>query len=418
MRRALLAACCLAAAGGGEASHRTPSVRSGAITPAIRAHGSRTTPAACRRRAALGPGAAVPSSDLGAVHFLTASVGVGLSSAFVWCSVRRRSQIVAENEMAARVWLVVTHDAGRTWRTTGTAPSLGETARGPVAEQVAATSTRAVWVLGSRGRLVWTGDGGASWHSSARAGPEVALAQSAHRIWAAGCAEAVFSCRPTLSRLTLAHGSWQPVGLPRTAAAQGVQLLAPSDAVVVLNVVRYGASGSDLLSTQDAGRHWSARADPRPRWMPGIDCGNLAAAGPENWWLICTNPGGMNQGAQALEHTADAGRAWRAVATISERGPRRRLGAVPTSNPVGLGAGSTADLWWPASVGPLLESRDGGVTWGVAAGVDSGGYQFSSFDVLARDRAWFLTPTVGLWRTTDGAHWRRVRGGQARTSAR
>ena len=50
---------------------------------------------------------------------------------------------------------------------------------------------------------------------------------------------------------------------------------------------------------------------------------------------------------------------------------------------------------------------DGGTTWTDVPGIDPEGVP-AAFDVLSPKDAWLLAAGQGLWRTTDGRHWRAV----------
>jgi hypothetical protein len=210
-------------------------------------------------------------------------------------------------------------------------------------------------------------------------------------------------CRLVLERKRLPHGLWTRLPLPNLVSDPYPELVAPSDDVVVLHVAPFGDARGELVWSTDAGLHWRRQTDPSRVDGPRLACGDLAAASSSEWWLLCWLPGGMNHSANALRRTRDGGHTWTIVS--AERNlPASPSAAIPAVNPVSLAAGSPTRLWFTGSVCCLSESSDGGATWTTVPLNTDGA--LTSFDVLSARQAWLLAIGQGLWRTTDGTHWR------------
>ena len=349
-------------------------------------HASAVAPAACG--GASRPPAAVSPSRLGAVDFLSAEVGVGLTAPTHGCGAT----------------LAVTRDGGRHWLTEGT-PLPGPPSGVP-AEHVAATSTVRAWASTGAGPLMATTTGGDSWTVQPVPGPIVAVDISGPTLWALGCPHTNnVSCRPVLARRRVAGGEWRRLPLPRLDSDPDPELAPASASTVLLHLLRPGASGGTLLESSDAGVRWTRPPDPvwrgRPCWGAGF-----VTAGPRDWWLICIGGAAAGSSTKALLHTTDAGVSWHVASQVTSLTAPPRPGAITLAEPDALAAGSPARLWLAAQ-NSLYESDDGGVRWTRARGPNPQGSP-ASFDVLSPTRAWLLAPGQGLWRTTDGRRWRAL----------
>jgi hypothetical protein len=81
-------------------------------------------------------------------------------------------------------------------------------------------------------------------------------------------------------------------------------------------------------------------------------------------------------------------------------------GSIPLQEPSALAAGSDGRLWLSLTNG-LAESDDGGHRWTYPRIVNPYGWE-TMLNVLDANHAWLLAPGAGLWRTTDGLHWRAI----------
>jgi photosystem II stability/assembly factor-like uncharacterized protein len=303
---------------------------------------------------ATSPGATLPACSsavspnrLGAIHFLTRNLGLGLTL--------RASPNCGP-------MLAITHDGGRHWLTEGAA-----LAGNAGVEQLTATSTNDAWAVVGNGRLMSTTDAGATWTAETPRGSVLALALSERAL-------------PQL------------IGLPYP------QLFAREDRTTVI-----GDRGR-LLILRHGGRSLTKR--PEPTWM-GRPCqpAGLAADG-RNWWLICLGGAAAGSSTKALFRTTDGGRRWTVVSQVTSLTAPPRPGAITLQEPNAIAAGSRARLWLAAQ-NNLYESGDGGARWSRVPGPDPQGAP-AAFDVLSPTDVWLLAAGQRLWRTTDGRHWKAL----------
>ncbi len=164
-----------------------------------------------------------------------------------------------------------------------------------------------------------------------------------------------------------------------------------------------------LASTADGGALWSVRSAPAG---PGHMCwqdsaGSFAAAGPDDWWLLCNGAAAAGSSTKALMRSVDAGRAWTVTAAITSLSIPPQAGSLPYQDDAVIAAGTPRRLWI-ATPNTLSTSGDGGTVWSRVL-FNLGGY-LGQFDVLSGTVAWLLAPGAGLWQTTDGMTWRAVGG--------
>ena len=318
-------------------------------------------------------GGPVSPDQLGAIHFLSDRVGVGLTVLPRRCG----------------AMLAVSRDGGRHWRTEGTALAID----GPV-EQMVATSPRDAWAAVEGGRLMSTTDGGATWTTESPRGSVLALAVSGRTVWMLGCLGAPdYDCAAVLLRKTLPDGVW-------TIASPKLTPNPPPDLVVARGRALISETRS-LVTVTDRGRRFTTR--PNPTWM-GRPCfpAGLAAAG-RNSWLLCLGGAAAGSSAKALLHTTDGGRTWTIASQVTSLTAPPQPGAITREEPDALVAASATRLWL-AALNNLFVSSDGGARWSLVRGPNPQGDP-TSFDVLSPTHAWLLAGGQGLWRTTDGRHW-------------
>jgi hypothetical protein len=341
--------------------------------------------ASCTRPVVLRAGESVPAWRLGAIHFLSTRVGVGLTAPSVPCA----TPIEGGYEVGVRrqtTLLAFTGDGGRRWTTRGAA--LPEPPPGVQSEQIVAISREDVWAYSGSWGLMATTTGGENWTVQPVPGPITALAITGPTLWALGCPQRNNAvCHPALSRRRLPNGPWQQVHVPWPASRQFPQVSAPTPQVIL---------------------RWASRPDPS--WM-GRPCSvaEFAATGAENWWVLCLGGAAAGSSTKALLHSTDAGGRWGVASQLTSLTAPPRPGSIPLSEPVALAAGSPTRLWL-SSPNSMAESGDGGTSWTDVAGVNPQGWT-TGFDVLSPTRAWLLAPGQGLWRTSDGSRWYAVGAG-------
>jgi photosystem II stability/assembly factor-like uncharacterized protein len=376
---------------------------------------SRTAAQRCADAARMRSDVALPAWHMGAVQFFSATSGVGLTAETFPCfrPIRGGSQEVGFQRQP--VGLAVTSDGGRSWHVTGTTVPVGPVPDGVVAEQITAFSPADIWAVVGSGRLMATRDGGSDWQAQAVPTPVADLIAADGFVWVVSCRHvarrtSAFGCRPQLWRTRSATASWTRVALPRVTAPDpfAVRFAVTSrDMIIGLTEVSDPPNG-ELLTTRDAGLRWTKRR--APRWEHN-KCDNgaaLTAHAPRTFWLLCIGGGAAGSSAKGLLRSTDAGRTWTTVSAVRSVVQRLRPGSIPLEEPSALAAGSDARLWLSLTNG-LAESNDGGRRWtDVPQAFDTGGWT-TVIDVFSASHAWLLAPGAGLWRTTDGLHWRAIR---------
>lgn len=356
--------------------------------------------------------------QFGAVHFLSARVGIGITAAGFTCPVPAGGGTVTWRWQPQPVRLAVTHDGGRTWRAEGIALAEGSSTAQPIAEQVVAGSTRRVYALTGDGEVLETSNGGITWARQAVARPTFQLAMSSGTVWSLTCpttpnhatAPALIGlrfCRPELERARARGGPWTPVSVPRLTDVVDLRLAVVSNSILVLGIEHAGAGGSsgELLFTLDGGRRWSPERDPTWDRFPCPATAAFAAAAPRMWWLLCLGGAAAGSSTKGLLRSTDNGRTWTTVSQVTSLLTPQPLNSTSISReePDALAAGSSTRLWL-AYENSMGESADGGVTWTGVPDINPEGVA-ASFDVLSSTHAWLAVPGEGLWRTTDGSHW-------------
>ena len=330
---------------------------------------SATAPPAC--------GGAVSPDRLGAIHFLTRDLGLGLT---------------LRASPRCGPMLAVTRDGGRQWLTEGTA-----LAGNAGVEQLTATSTDDAWAVVGNGRLMSTTDAGATWRVQTPRGRVLALARSGRALWILDClGGSDATCVSVLVRKALPDGVWT-IASPKLAPNPPPRFVLAGRRAVI------GESGT-LVVVSDRGQRFAERPDPTWMGRPCLPAG-LAAAGAAGGCCasVARPPAAARRPCSTRPTGANAGSIASQVTSLTAPPPP---GAITLEEPDAIAAGSRARLWLAAQ-NNLYESGDGGVRWSRVPGPDPQGYP-AAFDVLSPTHAWLLAAAQGLWRTTDGRHWKAL----------
>jgi photosystem II stability/assembly factor-like uncharacterized protein len=317
---------------------------------------------------------AVSPNRLGAIHFLTRNVGLGLTLPAPHCG----------------PMLAISRDGGRDWVTEGT-PLAGESR----VEHLIASSAQDAWAAVGNGRLMSTTDAGAMWAAETPRGQTVALALAGRTLWMLECFGPADTCSSVLLRKPLPGGVWT---LSSPKLAHGI-----SAAVALAGARTLLVSAEDqIVIIRGGGRRITEIPDPT--WM-GQSCNTPAAlaAARGSWWLLCLGGAAAGSSDKALLRTTDGGRRWTIASQVTSLTAPPQPGAITREEPDALVAASPKRLWL-AALNNLFVSKDGGERWSSVQGPNPQGYP-ASFDVLSSTHAWLLAAGQGLWRTTDGRHW-------------
>ena len=225
---------------------------------------SASTAARCRKPTSLPAGAAVQAWRLGVIRFVSPDEGLALTAPQIECEVPLGDGRGTEVYFQAQpVRLATTSDAGRHWVTSGT--ELPAAPQSTAVEQVAAVDGARTWVVSRTGKLLVTGNAGATWSAQSLPAPVVAAASAGGWLWALSCPPVTSnSCRPAVERMKLPAGTWTATrpGWPASLLEPQLDVLSATAAVVVLQ-----GTGSSR-----AGQHRAAapgdRAEPA-REQPG-----------------------------------------------------------------------------------------------------------------------------------------------------
>jgi photosystem II stability/assembly factor-like uncharacterized protein len=338
------------------------------------------------------PGATCPArvqaAALSSITFFDASYGLGLWSQGSRCGAR----------------LALTADAGKTWQVTG-ARLPGPASDFSVTVNTAFLSPRLGWVAGG-GILDVTRDGGAHWAEVHLGGKILRISAFGDSLWAfvAPCAADPGRCRYRLDAITVTGNTWQEVGrLPAALGNYGplvVARLSARRALVAMGQV----SRTPAYLTTDGGRTWAPVDACLPHLYSPIA---LAATGTRDAWVLCLGGAGAGRSAKSVLRSTDGGRKWQLIAE-----DRSLVTGAPQPVPTDDGdvlAVPSQDVLWFAGVNLMWGSLDGGRRWSRVAGTSFGGAgEFATFSFSSPADGWLLAPGLGLWRTTDGRHWRRL----------
>jgi photosystem II stability/assembly factor-like uncharacterized protein len=287
--------------------------------------------------------------------------------------------------------LWTTSDGGRTWR---------RAAVGPVVSDVSAIGPDA-----------WAVVGACPISPSAGASCPVAVEVSTDN----GATWARTDAAPPLSESPGVSVSDENIELARITSVRTYVLSYASGT---------GAShpAGQLAYTADGGRSWSARPDPCPSFF---DYGEqIAASGSDDLWMVCASQASAGSQAKGLYRSSDGGKHWRLASSadaplLSGGRVLAAGGGLPVSGyvtPYSLGHENLAvltptDAWLFPDRSGVLETTDGGKTWGVVprlakAGLVDGGTGNVVF--VDATHGWVCEPGTALWRTTDGKDWERL----------
>jgi hypothetical protein len=372
---------------------------------------------------ALAVGTPVPLANLADVVFINDNRGFGLAF------------------HGASTVLAVTDDAGSSWRVVDAALPADLPAQLEFADAThgylwggspSAQGTVALWV---------TADGGRRWEQ-APVGPVVSdVSTIGSNVWAVvgtcpiSSLAVAATCSATVQVSTDNGATWQATPFAPPVSEQPGLSVADQDLELaritrqrayVLSFAPASSAGATALGTlgytPDGGATWVTRPDPCPMYFD--DGQELAASGTNDLWMVCASqPSGGSQ-AKALFRSNDGGEHWSLAAAanapvLSGNVSLPAGGDLPVDgyvSPYSLGhrnlAVLTPDTAWlfPDRSG-VFATTDGGRTWKTVSGLSRAGLVgggSGNIVFVDDDHGWVCEVGAGLWRTTDGVHWRHL----------
>jgi photosystem II stability/assembly factor-like uncharacterized protein len=366
----------------------------------------------CAKAANLSAKVSLAGWHLGVVEFSSATSGVGITAESFPCfrRVKIGTQVGTQRQL---VRLALTSDGGRAWHVTGASLPVGSVADGVAAEQIAATGPGEIWAVVGRGHLLATHDNGSDWQVQAVPTPVVDLTVADGSVWAVSCpgvrpGTARRGCHPQLWRSGSPNDAWTRVGLPRVTALDPYDVLfaaAANDMIVGLLPVG-PRPVTELLTSRNTGRRWTARRAPTWAHNPCTLDAALTAHQPSTFWLLCLGNAAAGSSTKGLLRSTNAGRTWTTVSAVTSLTQAPTPGSISSGEPSALAAGSRTRLWLSLTNG-LAESDNGGRRWTNGGVINPGGWTIA-LDPINASHAWALAAGAGLWRTTDGLHWHPV----------
>jgi photosystem II stability/assembly factor-like uncharacterized protein len=369
------------------------------------------------------PGVLVPASALSDVVFTGTTRTTGTTGTTGFALAVHDQHLV----------LAGSTDAGRAWRVIdGRMPSLGAvpgtTATGTAQIQFTSRADGYFWTAPSVGEspsALWTtSDGGTAW-SRAPIGPTVYDATAIQRnVWAlvGSCPGTGAACTLWVEVSTDGGTTWQPApGLVPASVGPGASLVELARVSTTSAYVYSGVDGTATLAfTSDAGATWSTR--PVPCTAPDDLGAELALSSTADLWLVCGGQASGGSQEKALFRSSDAGETWALAAETPGLGstgaaPPPGIGVLPVAGyvaPYSIGHKNLAVLtpstaWLFPSRGVVSVTTDGGTTWKVVAPLADAGFGAGApgnVTFTTDTDGWVVELGVGLWRTTDGVHWR------------
>jgi photosystem II stability/assembly factor-like uncharacterized protein len=284
-----------------------------------------------------------------------------------------------------------------------------------------------------------TSNGGLDW-TEAPMGPVVSdVSAVGANVWAVveSCFISVSapqgSCPVTIQISDDYGSSWStsaatpPVAASSTLSVsdQGVELarMTPDHAYLLSSQPNGANSNSQqLVYTPDAGRTWVTRTDPCPS---SFSIGEqIAGSGTKDLWLICASEASSGTQAKALYRSSDGGLTW--VLASAANAPVLSANVVLPAGgglPVGgyvspyslahenLAVLSSTNAWLFPDRTTVFETTDGGRNWEAVSTLATAGLAgegTGNVTFVDPTHGWVCETGVGLWRTSDGANWKRL----------
>jgi photosystem II stability/assembly factor-like uncharacterized protein len=266
-----------------------------------------------------------------------------------------------------RVAIRMTTDGGRTWQAKAAPPVepsfFKESSNYHKVGYLHFANAQDGWAFGSS--FFSTHDGGTSWQAENRPEEIIAVESVDKTVYAATrtCSQP-YACSIGLLVSTDTGHSWRNLAsLPHLSGpavqmvaltAQDVWLLSWGTPYSPPGDSNSGPAPTNLVVTHDGGQSWQALTNPcmEKGWLEA----RLAAANPQQFWLLCGTQPGAGQQIKYLYQSGDGGQNWKEV--------KAKMGGSGYVNSLAVSA--PGKLWLALTRGTLIGSSDGGLTWKAA----------------------------------------------------
>jgi photosystem II stability/assembly factor-like uncharacterized protein len=298
--------------------------------------------------------------------------------------------------------VAATNNGGATWRATEGAPKN--------VSNLEFTSVKDGWAF-RPDRLV-THDGGRTWTPTHPGGDVDALDVIGSSVWSlVGCSSTPETpCIDHLERSDDGGRTWRSTrvsGLPAGPAEL--------DRVDGQRAFVWSALGSlqlarAIVATSDAGTSWAPRKNPCNQMLDGLTLAGLSAVNGFDLWASCSQSG-IPTAAKEVFRSPDGGRSWILTARVG-MGPAPDIGKLPsTGDGADLIAISDQVAILTSGRGTISVSTDAGRVWSPAITFDE--FLGTITKLRGSDTVWVGSAHSGLespgvWRATDGIHFRLI----------
>ena len=302
--------------------------------------------------------------------------------------------------------LLATTDGGASW---SRIPSPDQGSASSLV-RLRATPDGQLWLVdvpGSllNGSVLWESpDGGVTWFRINGLGRISDLAVGLTTVWAVtdACDMTATRCDTSIVRSSDHGASWQRVEAPPSLLREHEwpQIIAVDDQHVIVLTQRVGSDGHDIVSTADGGRHWTTLASVS-------ECGTgrpqLAAVDARQLWLACSGDAATIMERRFVARSDDGGHSWRIT-----------LDAIVTGHLAQMWAISLRTAYISQCRGPVIVTTDGGATWAAAGEFQIGGERCITPVVFTDGQHGYAGDTkpdgaTRVWRTADaGRTWQPI----------
>jgi photosystem II stability/assembly factor-like uncharacterized protein len=263
-----------------------------------------------------------------------------------------------------QVLIKMTTDGGRTWQAKAAPPVepsfFKESSNYNKVGYLHFANAQDGWAFGSS--FFSTHDGGTTWQAENRPEEVIAVESVDKTVYAATrtCSQP-YACSIGLLASTNTGHSWRNLATLPHLSGPAVQMVAltAKDVWLLSWGTPYSPSSNNsdqapttMIVTHDGGKSWQKLNNPcmEKGWIEA----RLAAANPQQFWLICASTPGAGQQIKYLYQSGDGGQNWKAINSMTGT-TSGYLNSLAVSAP--------GKLWLALGRSTLFSSSDGGKSW-------------------------------------------------------